>query len=77
MPHIRLTVLAAACVLLAACQDQQPVRAGSATSPQLDSGVTSSNGGGQRTTGDLPSVNVGGPQGPTTTGVPNSTGAAY
>ncbi len=77
MLHTRLAVLAAAVVLVAACQDESPVRSGSAISPQLDSGVNATNGGGQRTLGDLPSVSVGGSQGAITTGVPSGKGAAY
>ena len=41
--------------LLAACSD---VRPSPLVSPQLDSGVTSSNGGGTRTLGNNPNVGV-------------------
>jgi len=54
-----------------ACGPQRP-----AIDPRLDSGVTSSNGGGQRATGAVPNFSVG-PNGPTTGGVPSSAGAAY
>ena len=77
MSHIRVVAFAAACGLLAACQGEAPVHTGAAISPQLDSGVSAQNGGGQRATGGLPSVNIGGSQGAVTTGVPSGPGAAY
>ena len=46
-------VLVGSAVLLAACNGQPPP--GHAA---LDSGITSSNGGGQRAVGDLPEVDV-------------------
>lgn len=54
-----------------ACGPQRP-----AIDPALESGVTSSNGGGMRQTGAIPSVSVG-PNGATTSRVPSSAGAAY
>ena len=45
-------------------------------SPSLDSGVTSSNGGGARAVGDTPGINLGG-TGASPTGAPNSRGTAY
>jgi len=58
-------------IAVSACGPQRP-----AIDPQLDSGVTSSNGGGQRTTGAIPNVSVG-PSGAIRSGVPRSAGAAY
>jgi len=58
-------------ITVCACGPQRP-----AIDPHLDSGVTSSNGGGQRTTGAIPNVSVG-PSGATRSGVPSSAGAAY
>ena len=45
-------------------------------SPSLDSGVTSSNGGGARATGGTPGINLGGASS-TPTGAPNARGTAY
>ena len=47
---------------LAACSD---IRPSPLVSPQLDSGVTSSNGGGTRTLGNNPNVGVSTRVGPT------------
>ena len=47
--------------LLAACAD---VRPDTTVSPRLDSGITSSNGGGQRALGNQPGVGVTTPVGP-------------
>ena len=41
--------------LLAACADERP---NTIVSPRLDSGITSSNGGGTRALGDQPNVGV-------------------
>lgn len=82
MSHIRIGAFVAVCGLLAACQGQAPVASGPAVSSgpaissRLDSGVSADNGGGQRATGNLPSVSVGS-QGTATTGVPSGPGAAY
>lgn len=58
---------------VSACGPQRP-----AIDPALQSGVTSSNGGGQRQTGGGVSVGVNSGVGATTTtGMPNSRGAAY
>lgn len=62
---------AAICLGVTACGEQRP-----AIDPKLVSGVTSSNGGGQRTTGAVPDLTVG-PRGVTTTTAPSSAGAAY
>ena len=76
MSHIRAVTFAAACGLLAACQGEAPVNTGAVISPRLDSGISANNGGGQRATGDLPSVSIG-PQGAVLTGAPSGPGAAY
>jgi hypothetical protein len=76
MSPIRVVAFVAMSGLLVACQNQAPVHSGTAISPRLDSGVSSDNGGGQRATGDLPSVGVS-PQGSAITGVPSGPGAAY
>ena len=77
---MRAKLLAAAavgCLSLSACSDSNPgPTSNTLVSPRLDSGVTSSNGGGQRTLGDQPGVSVG------TTGTtggqsPNGKGNAY
>ncbi len=44
---------------------------------QAPSGVTSSNGGGQRAIGDIPSIGSTTGVGPTVGAVPNSKGASY
>jgi len=58
-------------ITVSACGSQRP-----AVDTQLNSGVTSSNGGGQRTTGAVPNISVG-PNGATRSGVPSSAGTAY
>ena len=69
---LRIVITTAAiCLGVAACGEQRP-----AIDPKLESGVTSSNGGGQRATGAVPDVTVG-PRGTTTTNAPSSPGAAY
>ena len=45
-------------------------------SPSLDSGITSSNGGGARALGNTPGINLGG-AGASPTGAPNGRGTAY
>ena len=67
------TIIATAtiCLAVSACGDQRP-----AIDPKLESGVTSSNGGGQRTTGAVPDLTIG-PKGATTTSSPSSIGGAY
>ncbi len=62
---------AAICLAVTACGEQRP-----AIDPKLESGVTSSNGGGQRTTGAVPDLAIG-PRGATTTRSPTSVGGAY
>ncbi len=54
-----------------ACGPQRP-----AIDPALDSGITSSNGGGTRALGNNPGVSVGGGVA-TNPGIPNSRGPAY
>lgn len=75
MIPIRLFVLAAACASLAACSNPNE-RSGTVASPRLDSGITSSNGGGTRALGDTPGINIG-PNGSQQTGAPNQKGTAY
>ena len=70
------------CASLAACASTGTgTGTANANSPaQVPSGVTSSNGGGQRQLGNIPSVGVttgGGVGGTTVTGVPNTKGASY
>lgn len=59
---------------VSACGPTQPERP--AIDTALDSGITSSNGGGQRATGAVPNLDIG-PGGAVRTGVPSSRGAAY
>ena len=61
----------AICLAVSACGDQRP-----AIDPKLESGVTSSNGGGQRATGAVPDLAIG-PNGVATTRAPTSAGGAY
>ena len=69
---IRMTIATVALGLsLCACGPQRP-----AIDPALDSGVTSSNGGGQRATGATPNVSVG-PSGSVGGRAPSAAGAAY
>ncbi len=62
---------AAICLAVSACGDQRP-----AIDPKLVSGVTSSNGGGQRATGAVPDLAIG-PNGVAPTRAPTSVGGAY
>ena len=77
---MRTTLLAAAaigCLGLSACSDSNPSPASNnLVSPQLDSGVTSSNGGGQRALGNQPGVSTG-TNGATGGQSPNGKGNAY
>lgn len=50
-----LWLVAAACAALGACSQ---VKADPPVSAQLDSGITSSNGGGQRALGNVPNIGV-------------------
>ncbi len=71
----QVSIIAGACLALAACAGAEP-GGGTATSARLDSGITSSNGGGQRATGNTPNIgtsNMGAVQTP----VNNTKGAAY
>ena len=54
MNTLKLSLAAAALVSLNGCGDRPPP-----PSATLDSGITSSNGGGQRALGNLPNVSVG------------------
>ena len=78
MKSITLAAVAAmSCLAVAGCGTTQPNTVSSGNAPgQAPSGITSSNGGGMRQTGAIPSVSIGGGQA-TTTSVPNSKGAAY
>ncbi len=68
-----LITTAAICLAVSACGQQRP-----AIDPRLESGVTSSNGGGQRATGAVPDLTVGpNPNGSGRTSAPTSAGAAY
>ncbi len=70
---LRTTALTIALGLtLCACGPQRP-----AIDPALSSGVTSSNGGGVRTTGNVNSTNIGTNGTPTTTGGSGQVGRAY
>ncbi len=62
---------AAICLAVSACGEQRPT-----IDPKLESGVTSSNGGGQRQTGAVPDLTIG-PNGTTTTGTVTRPGGAY
>lgn len=66
-----LLTTAAICLAVSACGEQRP-----AIDPKLDSGVTSSNGGGQRQTGAVPDLAIG-RNGVAPTSAPTSKGAAY
>ena len=54
-------IFAAACLALAACTPAERVaeRPQSTTTPGLDTGITSNNGGGQRALGNTESVTLG------------------
>ena len=73
-----LVVAAASCFGLSACNSSNPApAANSLTGPTtLDSGVTSSNGGGQRVLGGQPNVGIGS-NGTTGGTSPNQKGNAY
>jgi hypothetical protein len=81
MKSITLAAAAAfSCLALAACSNSSPNTPPNSVSSggtgAAPSGITSSNGGGMRQTGAIPNVGVTSGQA-TTTGVPNSKGAAY
>lgn len=61
----------AICLAVSACGDQRP-----AIDPKLESGVTSSNGGGQRVLGSTPNISTG-QNGVVTQRSNNTQGAAY
>ena len=70
-------VVLLSCVSLAACAGSTSPGSANANNPtQAPSGVTASNGGGQRQLGNIPSVGING-GGTTVGGVPNSKGASY
>jgi hypothetical protein len=58
-------------LVVCACGPQRP-----AIDPQLESGITSSNGGGTRELGNIPNVAIG-PNGEAQTQSPNTRGPAY
>ena len=62
---------AAICLAVSACGPQRPT-----IDPKLESGVTSSNGGGQRATGAVPDLAIG-PRGASDTTAPTSPGGSY
>ena len=70
-------VVLCACVGLVGCAGTSAGTANANAPGQPQSGVTSSNGGGQRALGDIPNVGVTNGVGATTTNVPNSKGASY
>ncbi len=65
------------CIGLAACGQAVPGTATSSGPVQAPSGITSSNGGGQRALGNSLGVSQGAAGGVTVGGLPNSKGAAY
>ena len=65
------------CIGLAACASTGPGTANSNGPGQAPSGITSSNGGGQRQLGNIPSIGSNSATGTTNSGVPNSKGASY
>lgn len=75
-----IAVAAIGCLGLSACGDNPPQQnpaLNSITGPaRLDSGITSSNGGGQRALGDAPNVGIG-TNGTTGGLAPNGKGNAY
>ncbi len=77
---MKMTALALlSCVGLAACANGNtgPGSANSNGPTQAPSGITSSNGGGQRALGNIPSVGTTTGGGVSSTSVPNSKGASY
>ena len=62
---------------LSGCGNTGPGTATSSGPTQAPSGITSSNGGGQRAIGNLPSVGITTGGGATAGTVPNSKGASY
>ncbi len=78
MMTVKMTALALmACVGLSACASTGAGSANSNGPTQPPSGITSSNGGGQRALGNIPSVGTTTGGGVTSTSVPNSKGASY
>ncbi len=69
-------VITSVVIGLAATACSAPPEQRPAIDPALESGVTSSNGGGQRTTGAIPNLDIGA-GGATRSGVPSSRGNAY
>ena len=68
----------ASCIGLGACASSTPGTATSGSATQAPSGITSSNGGGQRQLGNIPDVSINTTGGGATVGpVPNSKGNAY
>lgn len=69
-----ITTVLALGLIVSACNSAPAQRP--AIDTALDSGITSSNGGGQRATGAIPNIDIGS-GGATRSGVPSSRGAAY
>ena len=78
---VRMAALAVlSCAGLAGCGSNGPTGIGTANAngpTQAPSGITSSNGGGQRALGNIPSIGTNSATGATATSVPNSKGASY
>lgn len=74
-----VAIAAVSCLGLAACGNMTPGdTATSMGATQAPSGITSSNGGGQRALGNVPGVGVNSGTGQASVGsVPNTKGAAY
>ena len=71
----RIILVTGVCLAIAACAGERP-GGDPPISARLDSGVTSSNGGGQRVLGGTPDVSSG-PAGATVRRSNNAQGAAY
>ena len=71
-----LGAVALACFGLAACASTGPGSASANGPTAAPSGITASNGGGQRAVGGIPSVGVSS-SGTSVSAVPNSKGASY
>ena len=75
---IKITGIALlSCIGLGACANTGPGSAATNSPAGAPSGITSSNGGGQRQLGDIPSIGTNTGSGPTITNVPNGKGNAY
>ena len=65
------------CIGLAACASTGPGTANSNGPTQAPSGITSSNGGGQRALGNIPNIGTNSATGVTSGPVPNTKGNSY